>query len=374
MQLIKSLAIFGAAFVMRPIGGVAFGYIGDRVGRKRALEISILMMFFPSLMIGCLPTYKDIGYYSSVLLLALRLCQGLAAGGELVGAFLYTLEACKGRNVGFWGGATKASGNFGTTLGVGLVTVLRSTISKEQMHSWGWRIPFLASIVFGVVGLATRISLTDDDVHDVAIVQRRRDDETRVHTATSNVEVNRSTIISRLQPNGQQQVAIAPNMSPLMQVITYYHLELCIIVLASMFWACSYYTTFVWLVYFMQDPSLIGGEAVDYAWYISFIANFCLVLSLPMGGSVGDFISKSVKSNAKGSAYTMQVACILMMILTIPAFLLIMTRQSGYALFGQFLFLAPVALYGANLPYFIMQMVNQRNLRYTAMGLGKHYS
>lgn len=369
MQLLKSLAIFGAAFVMRPIGGVALGYVGDRVGRKRALEISIFMMFFPSLMIGCLPTYKDIGYYSSILLLLLRLCQGLAAGGELVGAFLYTLEACKGRNVGFWGGATKASGNFGTTLGVGLATVLRSTLSKEQMLSWGWRVPFLASMLFGILGLAARMNLKDDDhdnLRNLSQANRNQSIENRSSEALTKQQPS-------LVPSNNNQIVVqeVSTLSPLMQVLTYYYVELIIIVFASAFWACSYYTTFVWLAYFMQDPLLIGGDAVNYAWHISFISNLCLVFSLPMGGTVGDFISQSLGNNFKGSRYALEIACILMMVLVIPAFLLIMTREPGYALFGQFLFLAPVALYGANLPYFMMKMVNQRNLRYTSMGLGK---
>jgi hypothetical protein len=86
---------------------------------------------------------------------------------------------------------------------------------------------------------------------------------------------------------------------------------------------------------------------------------------------VGDVFSAAVGDSAKGTQYAMQLACFLMIVLVVPAFLCIMTRENGYALFGQFLFLAPVAIYGANLPYFMMSMIDCKKLRYTAMGIGK---
>lgn len=102
LQLLKSLSVFGAAFLMRPLGGIIIGFIGDKLGRKRALEISVLLMLFPSFLIGVLPTYHQSGYISTFLLVFFRLLQGLACGGELVGAFIYTIEATGGINKGFW--------------------------------------------------------------------------------------------------------------------------------------------------------------------------------------------------------------------------------------------------------------------------------
>ena len=111
VQFLESLAVFGAAFVMRPFGGILIGYIGDTVGRKKALEISIMLMVLPSFLIGCLPTFSEWGYTSTVILVLLRLLQGLAVGGETVGAFIYTLEATGGIRKGFWCACCKASGN-----------------------------------------------------------------------------------------------------------------------------------------------------------------------------------------------------------------------------------------------------------------------
>ncbi len=353
IQLLQSLAFFGAAFVMRPFGGVLMGYVGDKVNRKKALEISIMMMFFPSLLIGLLPTYQSVGYYSYAILLILRLIQGLAAGGELIGAYLYTLESCDGKNVGFWGGACKATGNFGTTLGVGLVTLLRIGLTKDQLYSWGWRVPFICSLLFGIAGLVARVTLKDDEY--------------------DNLDYEEQMIISKIRHSSEMHQVVSNEKSPIGLVLDQYCLEVTIIMLASSFWACSYYTAFVWLVYYMQDSDLIGYNGVAAAWRISFVANFCLVLALPIGGRVGDVFGIAIGDTRKGSLYAMELACFMMVVLVIPAFLCIMTRETGYALFGQFLFLAPVAIYGANLPFFMMSMIECKKLRYTAMGIGELY-
>lgn len=110
---------------MRFSGGIIIGWIGDTVGRQRALEISIGLMLLPSFFIGCLPSYHHIGWPATALLVFLRLLQGIAVGGELVGAFIYTIEATNGKDRGFWGGACKATGNFGTSLGMGAAVALR---------------------------------------------------------------------------------------------------------------------------------------------------------------------------------------------------------------------------------------------------------
>ena len=86
-----SFAVFGGAFFMRPVGGILLGYVGDRYGRKRALEISIALMLLPSLVMGMLPTYEQIGLTASFIIVLIRLCQGVAVGGELVGSILYML-------------------------------------------------------------------------------------------------------------------------------------------------------------------------------------------------------------------------------------------------------------------------------------------
>jgi MHS family proline/betaine transporter-like MFS transporter len=106
-NLLKSLSVFGAAFLMRPLGGVMMGFIGDRYGTKIALTLSVAMMLCPSVLIGCLPPYRVAGAFSTVALVVLRLLQGLAVGGEVVGGYIYTIQATKGHRRGYWGGACK---------------------------------------------------------------------------------------------------------------------------------------------------------------------------------------------------------------------------------------------------------------------------
>jgi hypothetical protein len=103
IAFIESWALFGVAFIMRPLGGSLIGFIGDRFGRKKALEISVGMMLLSSFCIGCLPSYHDFGWSMTALLVLFRLMQGLSCGGETVGAFIYILESTRGRNRGFWG-------------------------------------------------------------------------------------------------------------------------------------------------------------------------------------------------------------------------------------------------------------------------------
>lgn len=100
-------------------------------------------MLFPSFLIGCLPTFEQIGWSATIGLVILRLIQGLACGGETVGAYIYTVEATNGVNQGFWGAACKSTGNIGSTLGMGFSALLRIQLSNEALLSWGWRVSHL---------------------------------------------------------------------------------------------------------------------------------------------------------------------------------------------------------------------------------------
>ena len=131
--LIASLSLFGSAFFMRPIGGWLMGYVGDNYGRKRALEVSVITMMIPSFLMGCVPTFAEIGWASTVCLVVLRLLQGLAVGGEMTGAFVFTIETTNGRNRGVWGAVVKATGLSGTALGMGYVAYLRYHLSQQAL-------------------------------------------------------------------------------------------------------------------------------------------------------------------------------------------------------------------------------------------------
>lgn len=155
-----SFATFWAGFLARPIGSIIFGHVGDRIGRKKALITTLLLMGFSTLGIGLLPTYPQIGALAPVLLTLLRVVQGLAVGGEWGGAVLIATEhASKKRGVIF--GAFAQQGSPAGQIMASLSFMLVSQLPDESFHSWGWRLPFLLSAVMVVVGLVIRLSIEE---------------------------------------------------------------------------------------------------------------------------------------------------------------------------------------------------------------------
>jgi len=161
--IVGTLAAFGTysvGFFARPLGGLVFGHFGDRVGRKNMLIITLFLMGIPTILIGLIPSYHSIGYWAAVLLVAMRFLQGLAVGGEWGAAVLVAVEHAPEGKRGFFGSLPQAGvapGLILSSLAMGAV----STLPDEAMLSWGWRIPFLASVVLLLVGWFIRIRVTE---------------------------------------------------------------------------------------------------------------------------------------------------------------------------------------------------------------------
>ncbi|TFV56929.1 MFS transporter [Mycobacterium sp. PS03-16] len=168
--LLLSFATFGVGFVARPLGGVVFGHFGDRIGRKRMLVYSLLIMGVATVLMGALPTYAQIGVAAPVLLTLLRLAQGFAVGGEWGGATLMAVEHAAPHRKGLYGAFPQMGAPAGTATAT-LAFYVVSRLPDEQFLSWGWRVPFLLSAVLIVIGLAIRLSLTESP--DFAAVQAR---------------------------------------------------------------------------------------------------------------------------------------------------------------------------------------------------------
>jgi len=157
-----SLATFGVAFVARPVGGVLFGHFGDRYGRKKTLVTSLVLMGVGTFAIGLLPTYAAIGIAAPIILVLLRVVQGIALGGEYAGAALMVVEhkdAAARR--GFFGAWVGSASPVGYILAAGLIAITSALMPEDSFDSWGWRIPFLLSAVMVIVGLYIRLQLEE---------------------------------------------------------------------------------------------------------------------------------------------------------------------------------------------------------------------
>ncbi|GIF08454.1 MFS transporter [Actinoplanes siamensis] len=164
---------YALGFVARPLGGVVFGHFGDRVGRKRMLVVSLLLMGLATVAIGLLPTYASIGVAAPILLLGCRLAQGFAVGGEWGGAVLMAAEHGDDERRGFWSSWPQAGVALGNLLATGVLWLLALVQSDDAFNAWGWRIPFLLSAVLVLVGLWVRLSVEESPVFRQAQLRLR---------------------------------------------------------------------------------------------------------------------------------------------------------------------------------------------------------
>ncbi|HEX5330509.1 MFS transporter [Sulfuricurvum sp.] len=164
LSLLGSFGAFAAGMIMRPVGALVFGHIGDRVGRRYALMGSLMMMALPTFLIGFLPTYGQIGILAPILLVALRMIQGLSVGGEYASSIVYLVEQSSPNRQNLYGSFVSVGAKIGMALGSGLCGALLWYLGEDAMGEWGWRIPFWASIVIAAAGLYLRRNLADNYV------------------------------------------------------------------------------------------------------------------------------------------------------------------------------------------------------------------
>ena len=158
-QLLNTAGIFAVGFLMRPIGGWLFGSTADRIGRKKSMTLSVLLMSLGSLLIAFTPTYNSIGVWSPILLLSARLIQGLSVGGEYGVSATYLSEMATKHRRGFYSSFQYVTLVGGQLIALGIQLVLQRLLSEEQLHDWGWRIPFVIGAILSLVALYMRSSL-----------------------------------------------------------------------------------------------------------------------------------------------------------------------------------------------------------------------
>ncbi|MEU6812187.1 glycine betaine/L-proline transporter ProP [Streptomyces sp. NPDC046831] len=160
-QLLSTFGAFAAAFLVRPLGGMVFGPLGDRVGRQKVLAITMIMMAVGTFAIGLIPSYAVIGVGAPLLLLAARLVQGFSTGGEYAGASTFIAEYAPDKRRGFLGSWLEFGTLAGYIGGAGLVTLMTVLLSPDDLTAWGWRIPFLIAGPMGIIGLYLRMRLEE---------------------------------------------------------------------------------------------------------------------------------------------------------------------------------------------------------------------
>lgn len=166
LSLLATFGVFAVGFLVRPIGALLFGYIGDHTGRKKALIISMVMMSFPTFLIGVLPTHTMIGVAAPILLIALRIVQGLAVSGELTTATVFLIEHATPHRRGVAGSLVMAGALLGMVLSSLFATFMSQCLDTAALEIWGWRIPFLIGGLIGIIGLKVRLRSAEPALYE----------------------------------------------------------------------------------------------------------------------------------------------------------------------------------------------------------------
>ncbi len=162
-QQLYAFAVFGIGFMVRPIGGLVLGMVGDRIGRRALLTLSIGLMGGATLLIGLLPTYQQIGVAAPLLLVLMRLIQGFSLGGEFTGSMVYTTEKALPKSRGIISSSTAAGTTLGFILGSGSAWLVNASLSPAEVSAWGWRAPFVASVLLCVAGYFLRRGISETE-------------------------------------------------------------------------------------------------------------------------------------------------------------------------------------------------------------------
>lgn len=308
--LLATLAVFGVSFVLRPIGGLVLGGLGDNWGRKPALLLAAAMMATGTLVIGFIPTYERIGLAAPVMLLAARLLQGFSAGGEWGIANSFLLEwAPEGRR-GLWTSFVAVTVALGSAFASGIAAILISSLSPESMSSFGWRIPFLLGALLGIVALWLRTGI----------------DETPVYREAPPVEAAVS------------EGAAVPIVRSGLFVFGF-----------TMHWTVCYYMFLVYMPLFTQSHARLSPAQATWS---NTIATVVIMVLVPLVGSLSD---------RHGRRPFLLSSCVAVILFAIPAFWLITTFPSFALVIAiQALFGVAIALYSGPGPAVTVELFSTR--------------
>src|ERR1700693_1547790 len=303
-SLLAAFGVFAAGFLMRPVGAVLFGHIGDNWSRERALSLSVLAMAVPTFLIGVIPDYQQIGVTASVLLVLLRLAQGISVGGEYTTSIVFVVERSIPQRRGFMGTWCLFGTCAGTLLGAAIGTLLTSVLPRDAMRAWGWRVPFIVGLAIGMIGLYIRRDLERDakliEPQDVGAIE---------------------------EPRGSFLNALKTQRLAIIKVIGLKATS-----------AVGFYTLFVYMtVYFTKIVQIPKSEALA----INTIALAAMLVMIPGAGALSDRV---------GRKPLLLAGAVGMLLFSLPLFHLLRYPEFGVILTGQLCFTILLCLFYAAEP------------------------
>lgn len=250
---LASLASFAISFVARPLGSLVLGHFGDRIGRKKLLYLTLIIMGLSTVGIGLLPTYASVGIWAPIMLCVLRFIQGFAFAGEYSGAVLMLLEHAPRRQRGFYTAINNIGPVFGFIASAGLLLIVSSMLSKEDFYTWGWRIPFIASLVLLIVGVFVRSKVPESPVFEKTAEKR---------AATSE-----------------------PSQSPAMRLFTRYPKQLLLVAGANI---CHFSTFYLFTVFALSYGQKELGLSNAFVLSVAMVAICTHLVVVPFSGALAD--------------------------------------------------------------------------------------
>jgi MFS transporter, MHS family, proline/betaine transporter len=315
-SLLAAFSAYGVGFLARPLGGVVIGRLGDTQGRKAALVLTIFLMAFGTVGLGLLPSYETIGIWAPMLLVALRIVQGVAAGGEWGTSTAFMIEWSPPARRGFFGSFQQVSTAGGSLLGSAIAAILTSLMSSSAMLDWGWRVPFILGAILLIVGIYLRQNVGE----------------------TPAFEASRQAAAQEAVISGAPLGALAFGF--------------------TIFWTVAYYTLLAWMPSFTQR---FAGLTPSEALWSNTIGLIAMIIAVPIWGALSDKV---------GRRPILMASAISIGLLSWPLFLL-MTKAGGLALVLpiQMMFGVLLALYSGAGPAAISEIF-PTHLRSTWMSSG----
>ncbi|MGO4382762.1 MFS transporter [Specibacter sp. RAF43] len=323
--LLLTFGVFAISFFVRPLGGFIWGQIGDRVGRKNALSLSILIMSGATFAIALIPGYNTIGIWAPILLLMVRVVQGFSAAGEYAGASAFLVEYAPAGKRGLYAAVVPASTAAGLLLGSLIAALLSLTLTPEQMHDWGWRLPFLLAAPMGLIGRYIRTKLEDTPAFRALAAE---DEAVKAPVAALFRDHWRSLLLA---------------------------------VGAVLLNAVGFYVILSYMPTYLSEE--LGFGATE-----SFLATTIALLTY-----IGFIFLTGMASDRFGRKKVLMSASVLFIFLTVPAFMLLDTGNFALILLVQILLGAMLTLNDGTLPSFLAELFPTR-VRYSGFAVSFNLS